>query len=97
LGAGRDALATPLEAGRAKSAGATRTPPALSLTPAALLLTVVGAAQLLEKLLKSKDPNDLMKANKLIKKMVDQVHARSMMARPSSCSFGVWRSVCMPG
>jgi len=29
-------------------------------------------AKLLEKLLKSKDPNDLMKANKLIKKMVDQ-------------------------
>jgi ADP-ribosylation factor-binding protein GGA len=29
-------------------------------------------AKLLEKLLKSKDPNDLMKANKLIKKMVEQ-------------------------
>lgn len=29
-------------------------------------------ADLLEKLLKSKDPNDLIKANKLIKKMVDQ-------------------------
>eukprot|EP00039_Didymoeca_costata_P033697 m.43705 g.43705 ORF g.43705 m.43705 type:complete len:554 (+) comp9998_c0_seq2:180-1841(+) len=32
-------------------------------------------AKLLEKLLKSKDPNDLMKANKLIKKMADQ-HAK---------------------
>ena len=32
--------------------------------------------QLLAKLLKSKDPKDLMKANKLIKKMADEVELR---------------------
>lgn len=33
-------------------------------------------AAMLEKLLKSKDPNDLMKANRLIKKMVELVSKR---------------------